>query len=274
MWTDLEIVLFNNKNLLNTIKANKNRYTAKNGNPFIPSEDNLKDNPLVKSFLEDELIEDSKRKSLVNSLESEQRNYSKIYESEFDSHFILESLGLSSTSLNYLHIISLEDSLHVILNLLSSCNLERAKEIKNYKELSRSLVNLSGDSLDCSISDFINLGDDNLNNMLVNLRNKTATSEEFIYKFMEEFTELVNGIIEYIAFYLQGQIAGLSIRSFESGKVLFASQNPINIDRIELLSSGGRYLTTLAINSYERYNIPLNNFDYDLSNEVCYEVNR
>ena len=261
---DLEIALFKYPNISSTIKASKSRIMSKEKNPFIPEFSDLHNCDTIKKILADDSIPIIDRKLLISSLNAKDRTYSKVFNCDFDSHFVLESLGLAKSDLNYFYIVSLEDSLDLILNILGDTEIGLIKTMANYRDISRSLIRLNGDRLDYNLEDFINLGSTKLNNILVSIDSNSDDFNSFINNFVNEITEQVNRVLEYIAYYLKNQIPDLVIRSFESGKVLFGSVNKIDLDLIKVKYTNDVYLTDLVVNVFNRFDVPDFNFVYDV----------
>lgn len=169
----------------------------------------------------------------LQSIERNIRNVNSILGLETDSHYLIERLGLSKTSRNYIIEIDFENCLDLVLSIVSGCNIESFRNLSNYDRISKSLLNLK--DLDIPLNTLIFL-DSNLDNYIYKFNNGC---EEFcIRELLKDILDNFTNCLKYIGFYLQSSLDGVVFKSINRSKIVLTSYNNIEFNEI-LVSYGG-----------------------------------
>lgn len=172
-----------------------------------------------------------------------------------DSHYKLESLGLSSLSRDYTTVIDYSNALDFILANLSGCSIMNIRELPKYKEISRTLLTLDTSSFDISLEEFLFV-DSDLDNYLNNCL--TYSSEtSCMQKILGDILGFCNSMMYYIGFYLQQKLNCTVCRSFGAGGIILTSNEELPFSEIEIYSKDGKVSCTLpciTFNNKEYHN--------------------
>lgn len=166
----------------------------------------------------------------IVELSKSPRKYRNVLGYNMDSHFIMELVGANQSSGNCNYMISIEDHLALVLNVLCNADPDKVKAMHDYSRISDSLINLNTDDMDITLGSFLGL-DRNLDEYL----NTTITysEEESMLAFLTDLIRISEIILSYIGFHFSRECIG-SVRSITHGKVCINSA--VNLDdNIELV---------------------------------------
>lgn len=246
----MQIRIFEDRGLLNRISMNMTNLERRTFKVL------TNETAKIENFLK--TWENSRdRDSLTGSL-GKNRSYFSIFGARHDSHFIQEMLALNEKSNKYYYIVSLEDSLDLILNHVCGCDPNRVRIMNSYSKVSRSLLSLDINNLDIKLSEFEGL-DSNLDSYLM----KGLIDDEVNY-LSDLLTTLCGScyrMLIYIAFYLESA-CGLSVKSVGRGKVLLGSNAKWEETQLEIVNNNLECNYRLLVNSYNREDLPEEQFEY------------
>lgn len=176
----------------------------------------------------------------------------------FDYYINLKKFGFNdyTRKFNYLHIISLEDSLDLLLNLLCNCDFNCSRGLENYKNISKGLTTLDLNKLNFRIYELYECLDDNFRLYINKLYKYNFDLKKLTYTFIFDILKTGNILLEAIFIYLRS--LKLSSVAFSYGELVFASDtnffeeynNQINIKEI----CGVDYI--LNVNTYSTKEFP------------------
>lgn len=108
---------------------------------------------------------------------------------KYNKHSSLDKMCLTVKEGSFVTVLSIQDSLDLVLQYLCDCDAKVIRALPNYHQLSRILLNVELDYLDIvgEFSQLINV-DDKLDMYMSNLLSTSSDTNEFVTKF---FTNLV-----------------------------------------------------------------------------------
>lgn len=210
----------------------------------------------VTSFL-DTWENNRDKESLLENVTTSRR-YFNIFNSYNDSHFIPEMIGLNSICENNYHIISLENSLSLILDLVCKADQKKIEGLPRYNEISKSLITLDTNTLDINLEDLI-ADDRNIRDFIS--RHYVCDEIECMSNLLSSICGTGFRVLTYLSIAVAKNI-GATARSFGRGKVLLGGNSELNDNVIELIGDSITHSHVLNINSYKYGNIPKENFKY------------
>lgn len=139
------------------------------------------------------------------------RVYNSIFGNAYDSHFILEAMGLEKNTKENIIVVDLSNSLDYVLHRLTGCSVESVHKLNNYEAVSRHIMNYNFSALsNVKIKDLAAL---DLNiaewiaSLLISVSNNQLSDTEIlnmlITKFYRAITIEAQKIRNYIMFYLR-----------------------------------------------------------------------
>lgn len=155
-----------------------------------------------------------------------------------DSHYKLESLGLSSLSRDYTTIIDYSKALDFILANLSGCSCLNLKGLPKYEDISKALLTLDTNSFDISLEElmFVDSNLDNYLNSCLTYNSEISCME----KILGDILRFCNSMMYYIGFYIQQNIDHAVCRSFGAGGIVITSNEELPFSEIEIYSKDGK----------------------------------
>lgn len=187
------------------------------------------DKKTIQEYIIKQNISDTLKNKLLNDINST-RNYEKIGWAYCDNLFNLELLGLEQNTREYIILLDFSDSLDYILHLLSHCDMEAVRNIRDYHKISKSMLNYDFSELgevkfdvffgiDSNLDKYL----DKLYGSVLDLNNYTEMPTEqllteYIKMFYSKILKEVSIVKSYIMRYLKeidSKIVGTSM-SFSS----------------------------------------------------------
>lgn len=192
-------------------------------------------------------------KEVLSKARSNKTYDNKILPIKIDTHIELEKAGLGKDDKPYRTIISLEDSLDLVLGLMVTGDWRNIHKMEDYRRYSRGILNLDFDG----IHDFEFGAVLGLDEQLDAYINKLVTYEEgmkrILFCFYRDTLVKAQDIAFYIAVYLkylyQEQGVKLVIKSMSGSSVVIASPIPIDL-KLELNGEYGLFVKSFQVNQY------------------------
>ena len=238
----MQIDLFNSSDLLREKKRLAGYLTKRNL-------EIVNDVSEYASFTSKDVFTEEHVKSILANI-SRERKYNTVFGKTVDSHLEIEKIGVGNGCKRYTTVLTLEDSLDLILSRLSGCSYNKIfMRLQNYKLFSRAILNINYNLMsDLSFDNLLNL-DDSLDNYLVRLSADSKDNSEFLKRFYAEVIKNAGDLIEYLAIALKETLKRKNIdivyRSKGLCSYVFTSDIPIN-DILELEDG-----YSIKLNSYE-----------------------
>lgn len=168
------------------------------------------------------------------------RVYKQVYGCSYDSHFLLEALGVGRDCKRYTIIVDLSDKLDYILHRLTGCPTDKIRTMPNYVHISRSLLTLDYESLtDVKLGDFLAI-DDTIVEWMSRLIDNIVTESNLcdteilnllLLRFIRTIVQEANRIKSYIIMYLRLHYSAV-VRSKSVSSILATVSEDIDTDCI------------------------------------------
>lgn len=165
----------------------------------------------------------------IEILLDKERHYKNFFGMPIDSHFLIEMMGVTTTSKRFIYIISIEDCLDSILAVISGCKAENVRKMRDYDSISKALLTLDVENMDISMGNFLGL-DENLDSYI----NSIEESDEggFLKYFYSCILSYSAEVLKYIGFFMQYNLDGVSMKSMRNGKIILASDSLLDLDGV------------------------------------------
>ena len=173
--------------------------------------------------------EDTAFKEKMESIIDSPREYKSCYQCSYDSHFILEALGIGIDCKKYTVIVDLSDRLDYILHRLTGCPTAKVRALDNYSLISRSILNLDYDSLQSvRLGDIANIDESVaswLTQLLIDLNSETNLCDRekldmLLLRFYRSIVQEANRIKNYVIMYIRHKFDNVIIRSKSVSSVI------------------------------------------------------
>lgn len=208
---------------------------------------------------------------LKNSIKSPKPKVVKVCGCDYDYHFIRKMLGGSELHKDrpYLALISLRDSLDLVLNQLCNSSIDTINTfVIPYDSISNSILSLDiyDDNFKIPLFNFIHK-DDNLDKYLDNLLQSFNDSDgriedNFVTKFFTSINDKCTKILVDIGYSVAKEI-GYSVISIGRGMILLSGNEPITDNEINIFDKEGNNLFyKLYIQNYRNGSLPNLDFEY------------
>ncbi len=168
------------------------------------------------------------------------RVYKQVYGCSYDSHFLLEAMGVGTDCKRYTVIVDLSDKLDYVLHRLTGCPSEKIRAIPNYLSISRSLLSLDYAALtEVKLGDFLSI-DDSIIEWMSNLIDNIVTESNLcdteilnllLLRFIRAIIQETNRIKSYIIMYLRLHYSAV-VRSKSVSSILATVSEDIDTDCI------------------------------------------
>lgn len=182
---------------------------------------------------------------------SDSKIFQDILGLDYDSHYVLEKLGLLTASRKYIIEIDISDCLDLILSILSGCKSENVRKMPNYSDVSRILLSADLDNFNISLGGFLGL-DDNLDRYLLSI--SQVEESNYIETLLSEVYRVESDIIKYVGVYLQS-CHQMVFRSVNKSKILLTTNE--NFEQQDLIlefeSPNGKILGVARIEINKRF---------------------
>lgn len=208
----MRVVLFDNINIVNSMAKNLGR---------------LEKSPILR-FSYEEIT-----KILGEFPDS--RKYEEILGCKYDNYFLIEKLGLCKSTRKTIVEVDLTDSLDLVISALTGADPKNVRKMKNYHDVSKSLLTLDYKGFDIPLDNFYNL-DDNLDNYL-----NCVVSDNAYYTMkliLQNFLQKIQDIIMYTGLFLQDKYQ-LVLRSIGRARFILTTDLPIEDGSLEIVSPNG-----------------------------------
>ena len=200
------------------------------------------------TFTADDIYTQQHIKDVISNIDKGRR-YTSIFGKASDSHFEIEKLGICKGCKKYTTILSLEDSLDLILHNLCDCDYNLLFDnIKDYQRFSRGILSVNYDIMGNLTLDNLFGIDKKLDDYLINLNMNSKDSYNFLEKFYNLILDNAGELAECLAVLVKKNLAERGIKIVYRSKgycsFVFTSDVPINEDLI----INGKY--GIRLNSY------------------------
>lgn len=129
------------------------------------------------------------------------RHYETILNYEYDNCYQLESLGLFSSSRNYIIEVDLSERLDLVFSILTGCNPVDVRKIPNYNKVSKALLTVDVDNFNIPLLDLFGLSPE-IDNFLLEVFDGSSEIDGLI-TLLKSLLACVDRIITYLGCYLQ-----------------------------------------------------------------------
>lgn len=167
--------------------------------------------------------------SNIEVLLSKERSYRNFFGMPSDSHFIIEMMGVTTTSKRFIYVISIEECLDSILAVISGCKAENVRKMRDYDSISKALLTLDVDNMDISMSNFLGL-DENLDSYINNI--EESDEGGFLKYFYSCILSYSAEVLKYIGFFMQYNLDCVSMKSMSNGKIIVASDYVLDLEEL------------------------------------------
>ena len=201
------------------------------------------------SFRADDIYTQQHIRDVISNIDKE-RKYTSIFGKAKDSHFEIEKLGICKGCKKYTTILSLEDSLDLILHNLCDCDYDLLfNNIKDYQRISRGILSVNYDIMgNLTLNNLLGI-DTKLDDYLISMNASSDDSYKFLEKFYSSILDNAGELAECLAVLVKKDLAKRGIKIVYRSKgycsFVFTSDVPINEDLI----INGKY--GIRLNSYE-----------------------
>lgn len=155
-----------------------------------------------------------------------------------DSSLDLEVIGVTKYAKNDTVLFTLQDSLDLVLNYLCDVDMNVLRQLPNYQQISRGILNADHRLLDgIPFGDLLGL-DSRLDAYLIRINTTSISYEDFLNKFFIEVTSACNTLLhqyvmQYRSYYSDLGLK-LPLRSKNICSIVFGSEIEID-DKMELV---------------------------------------
>ncbi len=206
------------------------------------------------------------------------RKYEFIDNAGCDNLWKLEALGLGRYTREYVIIIDFSDALDLLMELEFGCNRQECRSIRNYAEVSRSLLNFdfSGSSEKFGVLFFesemmtrayLQLFEEIEENASMINCTQDEKMSHFVYKFYSRILQRASDVKDYVVCDLQKQYPGsLIYRSKNYSSAIITSDIKLDDELVLHLRNGEDY--AVKIHNYKRYEWIREGIVDELSREI------
>jgi hypothetical protein len=175
------------------------------------------------------------------------REYKSVLGYSFDSHTILECLGVTTSSRNYSVVIDMSTCLDFVMSMICGCSTESVRKISDYEKKSRALLSLDTDNFDIHISDFLRKHP-KLDKFIMEQISSNSSSNA-IMKIYSSILTTSSEIMKYLGFKLQKEYPGLILRSIGRSSIVFTTNERPKFDDLELCNITGQESCIVKVNT-------------------------
>lgn len=199
----------------------------------------------------------------LRNLATQQRTYDFIDDAGCDNLWKLEALGLGKYSREYTVIIDLSEALDLLMELEFGCCREECRQIPNYQEVSRRLMNFDFEGAsekfgvlffesEMMTKAYLRLFEEIESSAAAINYSQDEKMSRFVFKFYSRILQKASAVKDYVVCDLQRQYPGCMIyRSKNFSSAILTSDMRLDDELVLRLPSGNDY--KLKLHQYRRY---------------------